>query len=237
MSNWIEVAEKMMNIEISPKQKEKFNSYEDELVKWNERINLTSIRDREGIEIKHFLDSLTCIKVLQDMNGKSLIDVGTGAGFPGIPLKIIFPEMRLTLTDSVGKKADFCERVITILHLENCQVLKLRAEEMGVSELYREKFDCAAARAVAALPTLTEYLLPLVKTGGIMLAQKGGNTSEELLSAEHAIKRLGGKARDLIPIEIPGLPDPRFLVAVDKISHTPSAYPRRPGLPTKKPIL
>ena len=162
MSDWVQAAGSLFGAELSEEQQEQFRVYEALLTDWNSRINLTAVRDAEGIRIKHFLASLSCVTVLGDMNGRSLIDIGTGAGFPGIPLRIFYPEMRLTLVDSVGKKADFCQLAADTLHLKGVKVLKDRSEELGESKEYREKFEAATARAVAGLPVLCEYLLPLV---------------------------------------------------------------------------
>jgi 16S rRNA (guanine527-N7)-methyltransferase len=237
MENWIEYARTQLGITLSDDQQRMFVTYESELQEWSEKINLTSIRDSEGIRIKHFLDSLTCAQMLGDMNGKSLVDIGTGAGFPGIPLKIIFPAMRLVLVDSTGKKVDFCRRITTILGLKNCTSIQARAEEMGLSKEHREKYDAATARAVAVLPILCEYLLPLVKVGGIMLVQKGESAPDELIKAKQAIYKLGGKSQEIIPVILPMLEDRRYLILIRKVFPTPPGYPRRTGLPAQKPIL
>ena len=235
--DWINYAENLFGIILTPEQQEQFRIYEALLLDWNSKINLTAVRDAEGIRIKHFLDSLSCVPVLGDMNGKSLIDIGTGAGFPGIPLRIFYPEMRLTLVDSVGKKADFCRLVCDTLHLKGVKVLKDRSEELGSNKNTREKFDAAAARAVAIMPVLCEYLLPLVKVGGIMLAQKGEGAPEEIRSAEAALHKLGGGEPALTEVALPGVEGARYLVKIPKVKPTPAGYPRRTGLPLKKPIL
>lgn len=165
-----------------------------------------------------------------------LIDIGTGAGFPGIPLKILLPRMRLTLVESVGKKLVFCKTVVETLELENVSLIQARAEELGLSHVHREKYDWAVARAVANLPVLAEYLLPLVRVGGGMLAQKGETGPAEAHRADRAIQILGGRIKQLIPVLLPGVTEERFLVVVDKVNPTPPGYPRRVGLPHKKPI-
>lgn len=236
MEKWTIAAEKMLDITLSQNQQEQFRIYEELLLDWNSKINLTAVRDPEGIRIKHFLDSLTCVPALGDMNVKSLIDIGTGAGFPGIPLRIFYPEMKLTLVDSVGKKADFCRLVCDTLHLKNVTVLKDRSEELGANKNTREKFDAATARAVAILPVLCEYLLPLVKVGGVMLAQKGEGAPVEVKTAAAAIQKLGGGEPELTEITLPEVEGPRYLVKIPKIKATPAGYPRRTGLPLKKPI-
>jgi 16S rRNA (guanine527-N7)-methyltransferase len=165
-----------------------------------------------------------------------MIDVGTGAGFPGIPLKIIYPNMQLTLVESVGKKVAFCKHIVTLLSLENVEVVHARAEEIGQQAGYREKYDWAVARAVAQLNVLSEYLLPLVKVGGMALAQKGESGPAEAQSAEKAMKLLGGKLKQLIPVNLPGVADDRYLVLMDKDAATPPKYPRKPGIATKTPL-
>ena len=237
MDNWINSAERLFGIHLSEPQIQQFRTYESLLLEWNSKINLTAVRDPDGIRVKHFLDSLTCVQALGDMNGKSLIDIGTGAGFPGIPLRIFYPEMKLTLVDSVGKKADFCRLVCDTLHLKGVTVLKDRSEELGIRRETREQFDAASARAVAIMPVLCEYLLPLVKVGGMMLAQKGESAPEELKSAETAIRKLGGGEPDLKQVTLPGVEGERWLVAIPKIKPTPAGYPRRTGLPLKKPLI
>lgn len=234
---WIQSAKDLFGVKLSDEQAEQFAVYEALLMDWNSKINLTAVRDPEGIRIKHFLDSLSCVPVLGDMNGKSLIDIGTGAGFPGIPLRIFYPELRLTLVDSVGKKADFCQLAAETLHLKGVKVLKDRSEELGNARETREKFDAATARAVAGLPVLCEYLLPLVKTGGVMLAMKGETAADELKTADNAIDKLGGGEAEITPIALPGVEGARYLIKIPKIKKTPAGYPRRTGLPLKKPIL
>jgi 16S rRNA (guanine527-N7)-methyltransferase len=210
-----------------------------ELVAWNERFNLTAITDREGVLIRHFLDSLSCLKVLSRQElatGARAIDVGTGAGFPGIPLKIVCPGMRLTLLEATGKKAAFLEHLVGVLGLEQVAVVSARAEDAGQSPEHREQYDWALARAVAEMPSLAEYLLPLVRVGGVGLAQKGEGAAAEVQRAEIAIATLGGRVRQLVPVELRGLAETRYLVVVDKVSATPEKYPRRPGMPTKRPL-
>ena len=206
------------------------------LLEWNQKHNLTAIREPEGIRTKHFLDSLTCMLAWRERPPERLIDIGTGAGFPGIPLKIIMPRLKLTLVESVGKKLEFCRHVVEVLELDNVTCLQARAEEMGLSREHREKYDWAVARAVANLPVLAEYLLPLVKVGGGMLAQKGETGPAEAHKADRAIHVLGGRIKQLVPVLLPGVTEERFLVVVDKVSTTPPGYPRRVGLPAKRPI-
>jgi 16S rRNA (guanine527-N7)-methyltransferase len=227
----------LIGLRLSLRQLAAFERYEEELLSWNEKFNLTAIRDREGIRTKHFLDSLSCLLAMRDSSNARLVDVGTGAGFPGIPLKIANPSLQLTLVESVGKKADFCRHVVETLALDKVDVLACRAEEMGLAPEYREHYDWAIARAVADLPVLAEFLLPLVKIGGSILAQKGESGPAEAHKAEKAIHLLGGRLRTLQKVNLPGVAEDRYLVVVDKIAATPPGYPRRVGLPAKRPII
>lgn len=236
MEDWIRYADELFQVKLSAEQQAQFAVYEALLMEWNAKINLTAVRDEEGVRIKHFLDSLSCVPVLGDMNGRSLIDIGTGAGFPGIPLRIVYPELRLTLVDSVGKKADFCQLVTDTLGLKGVTVLKDRSEELGAGKSYREKYDAATARAVAVMPVLCEYLLPLVRPGGMMLAMKGESAPEETASAAAAVSKLGGSEPVLHEVALPGIEGRRYLVSIPKVRSTPPGYPRRTGLPLKKPI-
>lgn len=223
-------------IRLSPCQIKLFTTYESELLIWNEKFNLTAIREPEGIRTKHFLDSLSILAELKSPPPLRLIDVGTGAGFPGLPLKILLPSMRLTLVESVGKKAAFCRHIADTLQLENVEVITARVEDLGQNTAYREKFDWAVARAVAAMPVLAEYLLPLVHVGGAILAQKGESAHAEVQSAAKAIRILGGSLRKVASVTLPGVAEERFLVIMDKTAATPPQYPRRAGLPSKKPL-
>ena len=226
----------LLGIRLSPRQISCFERYEKELLEWNARFNLTAIRETEGIRAKHFLDSLTCTLAWRDTPPTSLIDIGTGAGFPGIPLKILYPGLSLVLVESVGKKAEFCRHVAATLGLDRVEVIQSRAEEVGQMAKFRERFDWAAARAVANLPILAEYLLPLVRVGGGMLAQKGESGPAEAHASERAIRLLGGRMRQLIKVDLPGVAEERYLVVIDKVAATPPNYPRRVGIPTKKPL-
>lgn len=226
----------LFGIRLTARQMQQFDQYAQELMKWNARYNLTAIRDLEGIHIKHFLDSLSCVAVLKEKPPNRLIDIGTGAGFPGIPLKIVFPSMRLTLVDSVAKKTQFCEHIVHLLGLEQVEVLQCRAEEVGHLPAHREQYDWAIARAVANLPALVEYLLPLVRVGGSVLAQKGESGPAEAHAADHAIHILGGRLRQLRHITLPGVADERYLIIIDKVATTPPKFPRRVGVPAKTPL-
>ncbi len=230
-------ARQLLGLQLSREQIAAFKLFEEELLEWNNRFNLTAIRDKEGIETKHFLDSLTCLMAL-DLNAapRSLIDVGTGAGFPGIPLKLMLPNMRLTLVESIQKKAGFCTHVVEKLGLRQVQILPERAEDVGQDPAHRESYDLATARAVAAMPTLVEYLLPLVRIGGLVIMQKGESAQLEALKSEKVIQRLGGKIRVILPVELPGVADERYLVVLEKVARTSAEYPRRTGLPAKQPL-
>ena len=236
MEKLIREAQQLFGIHLSPKQVVMLAAYERELLEWNAKFNLTAIRDVEGIRSKHFLDSFSCIQAWNGHPPASLVDVGTGAGFPGLALKILSPAMRLTLVESVGKKARFCQHIVETLALENVQILDLRAEEVGRMPSHREKYDWAVGRAVAAMPILVEYLLPLVKVGCGVLAQKGESGPKEAQDAERALTLLGGRLRQLVKVQLPGIADDRYLVIVEKVAATPSAYPRRAGLPSQKPL-
>ncbi len=228
--------ESLIGLRLTGRQCAAFQRYEQELLEWNARFNLTAIRESEGIRTKHFLDSLSCMLAFREKIPTTLVDVGTGAGFPGIPLKIILPDLKLTLIESVGKKANYCQHMVKVLSLENVEVVQARAEEAGQNPAFREKFDWAVARAVAGLPTLIEYLLPLVRVGGAMLAQKGESGPAEAHAADKAAHLLGGKLRQIRQLNLPGVVEDRFLIIFDKVAATPSNYPRRVGQPTGKPL-
>lgn len=237
MENLIKHAKSIVGIELTGDQINALQVFENELIFYNNQFNLTAIKDSEGIRIKHFLDSLTCLLAFEANNWpESLIDVGTGAGFPGIVLKIVHPRMRLTLVESVHKKANFCWHIIEKLNLKNVTVLPERAEDVGQIKAHRQAYDVAVARAVAAAPVLSEYLLPLVKLSGKAIMQKGESAHAEVQAANYAINVLGGKLRQIIPILLPGVVEERFLVVVDKVAATGDSYPRKAGTPAKHPL-
>jgi 16S rRNA (guanine527-N7)-methyltransferase len=229
-------AQRQLGLHLTRSQLSALSLYERELVDWNMRFNLTAIRDPQEIHVKHFLDSLTCLQAMSEKSYGRLIDVGTGAGFPGIPIKIVYPKLQLTLVESVGKKAEFCRHVVNILNLQGVEVVQERAENIGQDPAYREQYDWAVARAVAILPVLAEYLLPLVRVGGSMLAMKGESGPVEAHSAEHAIKLLGGHLRQLLPVTLPGVVEERYIIVIDKVAATPGSYPRKVGVPAKRPL-
>ncbi len=236
MENFLQQVDDALGIVLTPTQVNMFSTYETILLKWNIKFNLTAITEHDTILVKHFFDSLTCLRLIPTQGEFSLIDIGTGAGFPGIPLKIINPSIKLTLSESVGKKADFCRIAVEKLRLTNVQVITNRAETIGQDKKFRERFDWAVARAVAPLPVLVEYLLPLVRIGGSMLAQKGSDTDIEIDQSINAIRTLGGKLDSVIPITLPNSMGKRTLISIRKISPTPDKYPRRPGAPKKNPL-
>lgn len=236
MENFKHDVKNLLGIRLNANQIEALQQYEQELLLWNKQYNLTAIRDQKGIRMKHFIDSLSCLIYLGERLPFKIIDVGTGAGFPGIPLKIAIPNIRITLVDSIGKKTSFCRHIVDLLGLEDVEILQARAEEVGQMPEHREKYDCAVARAVANLPTLVEYLLPLVQVGGIMLAQKGKSGPAEAQDAEKATRLMGGHLRQLHQVNLPGVAEERYLILIDKIAATPFQYPRRVGIPSKKPI-
>jgi 16S rRNA (guanine527-N7)-methyltransferase len=229
-------AQELFHVNLTGRQVMALITYERELLDWNQKFNLTAIRDAESIRTKHFLDSFSCVLAWGANPPYRLIDVGTGAGFPGLPLKILYPGMKLTLVESVGKKAMFCEHIVRMLGLENVEVIKGRVEEIGQSPAHREKYDWTVARAVATMNVLCEYLLPLVKIGGVMVALKGESGPAEAQAAENTMKLLGGKLKQVLPVNLPGLADDRYLVLVDKFAATPPKYPRKPGIPMKQPL-
>ncbi|HWQ15852.1 MAG TPA: 16S rRNA (guanine(527)-N(7))-methyltransferase RsmG [Roseiflexaceae bacterium] len=219
---------------LSPQQLDQFARYAAELRAWNKRTNLTAITDERGIVTRHFLDSLRLALSWGDAP-HSLVDVGAGAGFPGLPLKILRPGLRLTLVESVGKKAAFLEHIVAALGLREVEVLAARAEELGRDPRHREGYDVAAARAVAELRVLAEYLLPLCRVGGRMLAPKGAEVDDEVRRAERALAALGGRLLAVEPVALPET-EPRTLVVVEKVAPTPAAYPRAVGVPARRPL-
>ena len=232
-------AQPFLGFHLTPSQLDQFERFLSEILEWNAKFNLTAIRDPESIRVKHFLDSLTVEIGTGDLNRKTLADVGTGGGFPGIPLKIAFPELKLTLIDSIGKKLKFCERVCALFGWTDVVTLHARAEDAGRMAQLRERQDFAVARAVTRLPVLCEYLMPLVTVGGAMLAQKSADCDEEIVSAKKAITLLGGAFESSLRFELPGSggeTSGRALVVIRKRSSTPAAYPRQAGVPLKKPL-
>lgn len=225
-----------LNISIEEKDINSFEIYKEMLKEWNTKINITTITDDEDIDIKHFLDSLTPLVTNLFDGKKNLIDIGTGGGFPGIPLKIIKRELNVTLLDSLNKRINFLNEVINRLELEDIIAIHARAEEMSIKPVYREKYDIAISRAVASLNTLSEYCIPFVKLGGYFISMKGPDVEEELKSGNNAIKVLGGRIVDKKLICIPESDIMHSLIIIEKIKETPTKYPRGGGKPRKNPL-
>ena len=229
-----DLAKTHFDLDLSPEALAAFDAYADLLIEWNQRMNLTSIIEPDAIRVKHFLDSLSLLQVLPERG--RFIDVGTGAGLPGIALKIVRPTWRGVLIDSTGKKVDFLNHVIAALGLEGIRAEQLRAEDAGQRKDLRERFDFVTARAVARMPTLAEYLLPLCSVGGLCVAMKGETAQTESEDASLAIQTLGGALEDLIPVQLPDVEQTHYLVCMRKVSPTPKNYPRRVGVPAKNPM-
>ncbi len=245
---------RVLGLHLTAEHVRAFRIYYRELVAWNRKFNLTTVTRYEEVQIKHFLDSLTCLLALPlpgAAPGERLpnvvplshkdtpllcIDVGTGAGFPGLPVKIMHPALRVTLLESSRKKLAFLEHLVECLGLEGVDLLRARAEEAGQDAHHRERYDVVLARAVADLAVLAEYCLPLCRKGGCFIAQKGADIEAELGEAAAAINLLGGKCREVKAVHLPGLREPRSIVVVDKVVETPAKYPRRPGIPRKRPL-
>lgn len=229
---------KELNITLSEEQINQFMTYYELLVEWNSFMNLTAITEFHEVMKKHFLDSVSLIKAVNDLGEKeySLIDVGTGAGFPGIPLKIVFPNLRIVLLDSLNKRVTFLNEVISKLNLREIEAVHGRAEDLAKKD-YRESFDYCVSRAVANLATLSEYCLPFVKTGGFFVSYKSEKIMEEFENAGEAIKILGGKYVKQVEFTLPSSDIYRNLFVIQKVKNTPGKFPRKAGLPSKEPIL
>lgn len=226
---------KEYSISLSSMQIDKFSQYARLLAEWNEKINLTAITDPEGVVIKHFLDSLSIAQFIPDET-KTLIDVGTGAGFPGIPLKIVKENLKVTLLDSLDKRVRFLNEISNNLILKDIVSVHGRAEDFGVDKKYRERFDFVTARAVANLPVLLEYCLPFVNIGGMFIAMKGPDAKKELKESHKALDILGGEIEDVKFFTLPNSDIERYVILIKKCRHTPTNYPRKSGKPTKQPI-
>ncbi len=228
---------KKINIYLTDKQIRQFIEYKNMLINWNEKFNLTAITDEKEIILKHFVDCLA-ISLGADLCGdKKIIDVGTGAGFPGVPIKIAFPETKITLLDSLNKRITFLEELSKKLELENVECIHSRAEDGGNNKTFRESFDFCISRAVANLSVLCEYCLPFVKIGGSFISMKGPDVSEELNSAKKAISILGGEIIDVKTVNIPETDIMHSLVIIKKVKPTPTKYPRKAGKVKKEPII
>ena len=231
----LKAAAETAGFSLSEQQLEQFSQYADLLLETNRSLNLTAITDPDEVAVKHMVDSLL-VYDSQRFHNHTIVDVGTGAGFPGLPLKIYDPGMRVTLIDSLQKRLNFLEQVVAKLGLGQVRCVHARAEDAGKGPALREKFDVAVARAVAALPVLAEYCLPLVRVGGVFYAMKGSRYQEEVDAAHHAVEVLGGRITDVRPVRLPGMADQRAIITVEKVRPTPKQYPRKAGTAVKKPL-
>ena len=226
-----------LNIELREKQKQQFRRYYELLTEWNKVMNLTGITEYDEVNEKHFVDSLSIVKAIDIENIKTVIDIGTGAGFPGLPLKIVYPHLHVVLLDSLNKRVKFLNTVIEELGLKEIDTLHGRAEDYARQTEYREKFDLCVSRAVANLSTLSEYCIPYIRVGGIFISYKSGNIEEELQASQKAVKILGGKTEKTVKFQLPGTEIGRSFVTIKKIESTKKKYHRKAGLPSKEPIL
>ena len=226
-----------LGVTLSPVQLDQFALYRDELLAWNRRANLTAITDPDEVEVKHFLDSLSVLLAMDGppRHGFRVIDIGSGAGFPGLPLKITCPDISLTILESVGKKTAFLDHVLAALRLKSVAVIHGRAEDVAQRPEHREEYDLVVARAVAPMATLAELTLPLCAVGGTVVAMKSANVEEELRQSAASLEILGGRMRACMPVTLQGL-EGRTLVVIDKASTTPRRYPRQAGIPKKRPL-
>lgn len=225
---------KKMNIEINDNQIKKFYDYMNLLIEWNDKINLTAITEPKEVIVKHFIDSILAAKYIKD--NSSIIDVGTGAGFPGIPLKIFNDSYKITLLDSLNKRTIFLQEVIEKLGLENMEVIHGRAEDYAQDKKYREMYDYAISRAVAPLNILLEYLVPYTRIDGSVIAMKGSNAEQELIEAKNAINKLGAEVREKSVVQLPDDSGERYILVLGKKEHTNKTYPRKAGTPKKNPL-
>ncbi len=225
-----------LGIQLTDHQRSQFLQYYDLLIEWNSFMNLTGITEFQDVVVKHFLDSLSLVKAIEIQEGQSLIDVGTGAGFPGIPLKIAYPGLKITLLDSLKKRLNFLDEVIAQLGLEDIETVHGRAEDAGKNPAYRERYDLCVSRAVANLSSLSEYCLPFVQKGGYFISYKSGSVEEEMIQAKKAVHLLGGERPEVTYFSLADTDNERSLVKIRKISNTPKKYPRKAGLPVKEPL-
>lgn len=236
MSKIFEMHLEELGITLSEKQKEQFLKFYELLVEWNKVMNLTGITEYEEVNQKHFIDSLSIAKAIDINKIETVIDVGTGAGFPGIPLKIAFPHLDVVLLDSLNKRINFLNNVINTLQLQNIQTIHGRAEDFAKQPKYREQFDLCVSRAVANLATLSELCIPYVKTDGLFIPYKSGEIDQELVDSKYALRVLGGSLEDVVKFQLPGTDIGRSFVIVKKVQKTDKKYPRKAGLPAKEPI-
>ena len=233
----LKVGVERLGLKLSENQLAQFQTYYEELIDWNQRMNLTSITEYEQVQINHFLDALTVALVWKPESSQpKVIDIGTGAGIPGIPMKIVFPQIHLVLLEATAKKASFLSHIVKKLGLSDVEIEVGRAEDIAHEDRYREQFTIALARGVAELAALAELTLPFCTIGGLVIAHKRGEIQQELSRAEKAIDILGGKLKEVRPVTLTEFPDNRSLVVIEKVSHTPDKYPRRAGMPAKRPL-
>jgi 16S rRNA (guanine527-N7)-methyltransferase len=236
MPTLTEQAQALLNLNLTADHEALFARFYALLIDWNARMNLTAITAPEEVQVKHFLDSLTVADAVELHRGMRVVDVGTGAGFPGVPLQIVYPGIHMVLMDATGKKIQFLEHVIQALGLANARAVKARAEDAGRFPEHRHVYDLALGRAVARLPILLEYLLPLVKVGGYCVAMKGRTAVDEVNDSARALSVLGGEVEDIESFQLPGIEETHHLIIVRKTALTPSAYPRAAGMPAQKPL-
>jgi len=243
---------RLLGLTVNAERLASFERYYQELAAWNERFNLTAITDYADVQCRHFLDSLSCLLAfprrenggaeiadtvpLQLAPHQICLDVGSGAGFPGLPIKIMLPDTRMTLLEATAKKVTFLQHVVGVLGLDDVRIIHGRAEEVAHDPEERGKYDVVLARAVASLPTLAEYCLPFCRIGGRFIAQKAEDAADEVAAAAEAVAILGGELREVKRVLVPGIAEPRSLVVYLKVRPTPHDYPRRPGLPTRRPL-
>lgn len=235
-ADYLRQAAETYDIDLTDKQIEAFRSYYELLIEWNEKINLTAITQPEQVAVKHMIDSLSCHNADVFFQGCSIIDVGTGAGFPGLPLKIYQETIQLTLLDSLNKRVRFLAAVAEALQLSKVEAIHSRAEEGARQKVHREKYDVAVSRAVARLNVLCELCIPFVKVGGYFVALKGAQYAAESDEAKRAVSILGGKIEKIVPVKLPGIDDSRAIIYIKKIKPTSALYPRKAGTPEKNPL-
>lgn len=236
MNQLLEIKLKELNIQINEIQKKQFDTFYSMLVEWNKVMNLTGITEYEEVIEKHFVDSLSIVNIFDLSEVNTVIDVGTGAGFPGIPLKIAFPHLKITLLDSLNKRIHFLDSVIDELKLDGIYTIHGRAEDFAKKDDYRERYDLCVSRAVANLSTLSEYCLPYIRVGGIFISYKSGDVDDEVLESKKAISILGGKLDNVVKFQLPGTDINRSFIKIKKIKNTGKKYPRKAGLPSKEPL-
>ena len=235
-TNQMKSSAKEIGVELSLEQITKFYKYYQLLIEWNKKINLTAITEISEVISKHFIDSIAILPILEQGKGLSLLDLGTGAGFPGVPLKIAEPSFKVDLVDSLRKRTDFLTMLISELELKEIKAIHSRAEELGKVKEHRENYDVVSSRAVAKLSILSEYCLPFVKVGGKFISLKGPKAADEVKEAEQALEELGGKVQSIKELVLPATEEKRTILVIEKIKNTPDKYPRKAGIPTKRPL-